>query len=40
MEKIRLTASERESLIRMNVAYEILDSEGEHLARRFGVIPG
>lgn len=40
MEKIRLTASERESLIRLNVAYEILDSEGEHLARRFGVIPG
>ncbi len=28
MEKIRLTASDRESLIRLNVAYEIMETEG------------
>ena len=40
MEKIRLTASDRESLIRLNIAYEILATEGEHLERRFRAIEG
>ena len=40
MEKIRLTASDRESLIRLNVAYEILDTEGKQLNRRFRAING
>ena len=40
MEKIKLTASDREALIRLNVAYEILQTEGEHLQRRFRAIEG
>ena len=40
MEKIKLTASDKESLIRLNIAYEILESEGPQLDRRFRVIPG
>ena len=40
MDKIRLTASDREALIRLNIAYEILETEGEHLVRRFRAIPG
>jgi len=40
MEKIRLTASDREALIRLNIAYEILETEGEHLQRRFRAIQG
>lgn len=40
MEKIRLTASDRESLIRLKIAYEILATEGEHLGRRFRAIDG
>lgn len=40
MEKIRLTASDREALVRLNIAYEILETEGEHLDRRMRAIPG
>ena len=40
MEKIRLTASDRESLIRLNIAYEILETEGQQLNRRFRAIQG
>lgn len=40
MEKIRLTASDRESLIRLNVAYEIMETEGGQLDRRLRVING
>ena len=40
MEKKRLTASERESLIRLNVALEILANEPEHLAARANSVPG
>ena len=40
MEKIRLTASDRESLIRLNIAYEILETEGKQLDRRFRAIHG
>lgn len=40
MEKIRLTASDRESLIRLNVAYEILATEGKQLDRRLQAIQG
>jgi len=40
MEKIRLTASERESLIRLNVAYEIMETDGPHLERRLSTIRG
>ena len=38
MEKLRLTASDREALIRLNVAFEILDAEGENLRKRFGAV--
>ena len=37
---IRLTASDRESLMRLNVAYEILLTEGAHLERRLRMIDG
>ena len=40
MNKLRLTASDRESLIRLNIAYEILEAEGEQLSRRFKLING
>lgn len=40
MEKIRLTASDREALIRVNVAYEILETEGEQIDRRLRAISG
>ncbi len=40
MDKIRMTASDREALIRLNIAYEILETEGEHLDRRFRAIEG
>ena len=40
MEKIRLTASDRESLIRLNVAFEILETEGKQLERRLQAIQG
>lgn len=40
MKKIRLTASERESLIRLNIAHEILQTEGDYLDRRFRTIEG
>lgn len=36
----RLTASDRESLMRLNVAYEILLTEGAHLDRRLNMIDG
>lgn len=36
----RLTASERESLIRMNIALEILTQEPAGLARRSALVPG
>lgn len=36
----RLTASERESLVRMNVALEILTQEPASLADRSALIPG
>lgn len=35
----RLTASEREALMRLNVALEILVSEGEALAKRAKLVP-
>ena len=38
MDKIRLSASDRESLMRLNVAFEILETEGDQLARRLRVI--
>ena len=40
METKRLTATERESLVRMNVALEILSVEPEILAQRSAMIPG
>ncbi|MBR1565142.1 MAG: hypothetical protein IJ649_00120 [Oscillospiraceae bacterium] len=40
MDRIRLTASDRESLIRLNVAYEILANEGGQLDRRLRLIRG
>ena len=40
MEKKRLTASERESLVRMNVALEILVTEPDHLKQRAAMVPG
>lgn len=40
MEQKRLTASERESLVRLNVALEILAFEPSHLAERAALIPG
>lgn len=40
IKKTRLTASDRESLVRFNIAYEILQTEGEHLARRIRAIRG
>lgn len=40
IKKTRLTASDRESLIRLNIAYEILQTEGEHLSRRIRAIRG
>ena len=40
MEKIRLTASDRESLIRLNVAYEIMATERGQLERRLSAIRG
>ena len=40
MEKQRLTASERESLIRLNIALEILTSESGYLDRRAAHVPG
>lgn len=36
----RLTASEKEALVRLNVALEILTTEPEHLAQRAALIPG
>lgn len=39
MEKARLTASERESLIRLNVALEIMAAEPEHLRMRTAMVP-
>lgn len=38
MSTMRLTASERESLMRLNVAYEILSREGQYLNQRMGLI--
>lgn len=40
METKRLTASERESLVRLNVALEILTNEPAGLAQRSALIPG
>lgn len=40
MGKIKLTASEREALIRLNIALEILDTEGQHIDRRIRQISG
>jgi len=40
VETKRLTATERESLVRMNVALEILSVEPDNLARRSSLIPG
>ena len=40
METKRLTASERESLVRLNVALEILTKEPAELAQRSALIPG
>lgn len=39
-ETMRLTASERESLVCLNVALEILSKEGAALQRRAALIPG
>lgn len=40
METRRLTASEKEALLRMNVALQILNHEPERLKDRIGLIPG
>ena len=40
MERIKLTASDRESLMRLNIAYEILETEGDNLDRRLRQISG
>ena len=40
MGKKRLTASKRESLLRLNIALEILAGEPEHLAQRSAMVPG
>ena len=40
METKRLSATERESLVRLNIAFEILTREPELLAARSALIPG
>lgn len=40
METKRLTASDRDSLVRLNIAFEILVLEQEHLKARAALIPG
>ena len=40
MEKKRLTASEREALVRLSVALEILIGEPKHLTARAALVPG
>ena len=40
MEQKRLTASERECLVRLNVALEILTKEPAGLAQRSAMVPG
>lgn len=40
MEQKRLTASERESMVRLSVAYEILTQEVETLKERSKLVPG
>lgn len=40
MDKKRLTATEKESLQRLNIAFDILSHEKENLSQRAAMIPG